>query len=404
MKRIIILVIPLLALSCNRVTERAEAPEYDRDEFFVVDYESILNNKSLVSLSELADNIEYIPLETNEQCLLRSTAKYYFTDEFIFVNNIEYILQFDRTGKFIKQIGKPGRGPGEIGLIRMLSVLDDQKQLVVQTNWARKLYYFSYDGDFLRSLPFEDVLYIKSIPVESFLNFDACVYGHEDYMFALINTAGDTLDVVNNHYKWENTSGRVMTMSYHLFVPFYFYNNTISFKSMHNDTVYHVVGDFIKPEYLVDLGKYQLPQEYRVEVPASGGFGEFADKSKGYRFCSVFEADERLFISSSGYQDETQYNMIYDRRSGEGKLLLGKDNWPGSIINDIDGGPDFWPKGSVNDSTLYMPILPLDLKKKELQDKIKNSGVETHNVAPLIQMIDSLDENDNPVLMVVNLK
>ena len=164
------------------------------------------------------------------------------------------------------------------------------------------------------------------------------------------------------------------------------------------------MGNSIKPEYLVDLGKYQLPQEDRIEVPSSGGFEGFAERSKAYRFCSVFEADEMLFISSSEYQNETQYNMIYDRRSGEGKLLLGKDNWPGSIINDIDGGHDFWPKAAVNDTTLYMPILPLDLKKKELRDKIMNSGVDPQNYSSLLEMINSLDENDNPVLMIVRLK
>jgi len=404
MKRIIMLLLPVLVLSCNRGVEQVEEPGYDRDKFFVVDYESILNNKSIVSLSELADDIEYICLETNDQCLLRSTAKYHFTDEFIFVNNIEYILQFDRTGKFIKQIGTPGRGPGEIGLIRILSVLDEQKQLVVQTNWARKLYYFSYDGDFLKSVPVKDVRRIKAISGERLVYFDGCAYGNEDYMFALVNTEGDTLDVVNNHYKWENETGFVGTVFYHLFVPFYFYNNTISFKSMHNDTVYNVAGDSIRPEYLVDPGKYQLPQEDRVEVPSSGGFQGFAERSKGYRFCSVFEADEMLFISSSGYQDRIQYNMIYDRPGATGRLLVDNNNDPGSIINDIDGGTDFWPKAAVNDSTVYMPILPLDLKKKELRDKIMNSGVEAQDFAPLLEMIDRLDENDNPVLMVVSLK
>ncbi len=148
MKIIIILVIPVMLLSCNRVTEQAEEPEYDRDKFFVVDYESILENKSTISLSEMADDIEYIPLETNDECLLRSAAEYFFTDDYIFVDNVEYILQFDRKGNFIKQIGTPGRRPGEIGLIRILSVLDKHEQLVVHTNWAWKLYYFSYDGDF----------------------------------------------------------------------------------------------------------------------------------------------------------------------------------------------------------------------------------------------------------------
>jgi len=404
MKRIIIPLLAVLVLSCNRGVEKEEEPGYDRDEFFVVDYESILNNKIQVNLSELTDDIEYIKLETNEKCLLHPRAEYFFTDEYIFIDNSSHILQFDRSGKFIKQIGKPGRGPGEIGLIRMLSVLDEKKQLVVQTNWARKLYYFSYDGDFLKTVKVEDIRRIKAIPGERLVYFAGCVYGYEDYMFALLNTTGDTLDVVNNHYKWENKTGRVGTMSFHLFIPFYFYNNTISFKSMHNDTVYHVSGDSIKPEYLIELGKYQLPQEYRVEVPSSGWFQEFAEISKGYRFCSVFEAKESLYISSSDYQDDIQYNMIYNRPAGSGSLLVDNNNEPGMILNDIDGGPSFWPLGTVNDSTVYMPILPLKLIDKDLRDKLTNAeGVDPEKKNQLIRMIDGLNENDNPVLMIVRL-
>ncbi len=403
MNRTVFLLLCAVVLSCNRDTEQ-KISGYNRDNFFVVDYESILNNTSSVNLSEITDDIEYVRLETNESCLLHPRADYHFTDDYIFVDNSKYILQFDRKGKFIKQIGKPGRGPGEIGLIRIMSVLDNKKELVVQTNWARKLYYFSYDGDMIRSVPVEDVLNIKAIPGDRLVYFDNCAYGYEDYMFALLNLSGDTLDVVHNHYKWENKTGGVVTVSYHLFVPFYFYNDEILFKSMHNDTVYHVTGDSIKPEYLIDLGRYKLPQEYRAEVASSGLFEEFFKKSKDYRFCSVFEASGSLFISSTEYQEEFQYNMIYNRAEGAGKLLLDTNNDPGRIINDIDGGKDFWPSGTVNDSTVYMPVLPLDLINKDSRDELsRKHALNPQKKTEFSDMLDELNENDNPILMIVRL-
>jgi hypothetical protein len=97
--------------------------------------------------------------------------------------------------------------------------------------------------------------------------------------------------------------------------------------------------------------------------------------------------------------------MIYDRPGGTGRLVVDSSNFPGSIINDIDGGPDFWPKAAVNDTTLYMPILPLDLRNKDFRDKLLNAEVTYPQKKDiLIQLIDSLDENDNPLLMVVRLK
>jgi hypothetical protein len=406
MNRIIFLLLAVLVLSCNGSIEKEEEPGYDRNKFFVVDYESVLKNKAQVNLSELTDDIEYITLETNEKCLLHRMAEYFFTDDFIFVDNSTHILQFDRNGKFIKQIGTPGRGPGEIGLVRQLSVLDKKKQLLVQTNWAHKLYYFSYDGDFLKTVPVEDRLKLKAIPDNRLVYFDGCIRGNEDYMFALTNLAGDTLDVVHNHYKWEDSFHSGQTVSYTLFVPFYFYNNNISFKSMHNDTVYTVSGDSIRAKYLIDLGDLQLPQEYRVEVYKKlAPWNEFYERAKGHRFCSVFEAKEMLFISSSDYKEyNTVYNMIYNRPSGNGSLLVDMHNDPGMIINDIDGGPDFWPLGTVDDSTVYMPVLPLDLKNKDFRDKLaKAEGVDPEKKNELIKMIDGLSESDNSVLMIVRL-
>ena len=407
MNKIIFLLVAVLVLSCNGGIEQQVEPGDDRNKFFVVDYASVLNNKTKVNLSQLTDNIEYITLETNENCLLHRMAKYFFTDDFIFVDNSTHILQFDRSGKFIKQIGTPGRGPGEIGLIRQLSVLDEQKQLLVQTNWAHKLYYFSYDGDFIKAAPYKGEIWkIKANTVNRLVYFNPCHSGQEDYMFALIDYAGDTLDVVCNHYKWENKRPPVNMITYNLYVPFYFYNNNISFKSMHNDTVYTVYGDSIRPEYLVDLGDLQLPQEYRVEINTTrGAFEEFKERSKGYRYCTVFESNELLFISSGDYQEfKTVYKMIYDRPAGSGRLLIDKHNDPGMIINDIDGGPDFWPLGTVNDSTVYMPVLPLDLKNKDFRDKLtKAEGVDPEKKNELINIIDGLSESDNSVLMIVRL-
>ncbi|MDX2414309.1 MAG: 6-bladed beta-propeller, partial [Bacteroidales bacterium] len=227
----------IFLVSCNGGPEEVE-DTYDRDKFFVVDYNQILNNPQQLRISELNGDVEYIRLETNENCLLHPRADYHFTKDYIFVDNSKFILQFDRSGKFIKQIGKPGRGPGEIGLIRILSVLDKEQLLVVQTNWARKLYFFNYEGEFVENRKVDDVSRIAALPDKRLLLLDGCYRGIEDYMFMLLNSNGDTTDVVYNHYKWYNKTGRVMSVSFHLFYPFYNYGGDTYMKSMYNDTVY----------------------------------------------------------------------------------------------------------------------------------------------------------------------
>jgi hypothetical protein len=407
----IIVLVAILQFSCGGGKVEVD-DSYDRDKFISINYEEILGQKSRVNLSDIAGSIEYIRFETNENCLFTMKPDFFFTDSYIFVNNSKHILQFDRKGNFIKQIGKYGRGPGEIGLIRQLTVLDDEKMLIVQTNWARKLYDFNYEGELLRQRKVHDIHKIIALPDNRLLYYDMCVLGNEDYMFVLTNSQGDTLSVVNNHYKWKNTSGFIPSVSYDLFKPFYNYNGATYFKSRHNDTIYKTIGDIITPSYYVDLGSYLLPQENRIEALSSSisaRMQDYKEASSGYRFISTLEADEKIFISSMDYKsfwdDEVQYNMLFYRKGARGNLLVDDSGNPSGLINDLDGGPEFWPTGSVNDSTVYMLIPAHDFTNLvSLNDIPEENRPKSEQFSNLKDMINDITEDDNAILMVVHLK
>ena len=65
-----------------------------------------------IALSSFASTIEYIPLETTDECLLRPHAGFYLTDKYIIaVDAIYGAYLFNReNGKFIHQITKRGQG------------------------------------------------------------------------------------------------------------------------------------------------------------------------------------------------------------------------------------------------------------------------------------------------------
>lgn len=84
------------------------------DKFFDIKIEDLLKSKKTVGLSQIATNVEYIKLETTNECLLYSMAKYYFSDSIIFVTNKDHILKFNYNGKYLGKILKVGRGPDEI--------------------------------------------------------------------------------------------------------------------------------------------------------------------------------------------------------------------------------------------------------------------------------------------------
>jgi len=409
MNRALICLFFLLINSCiNRTVEQESEDPVNRSQFSVIDYEGICKQQAVVKLSEIASDIEYVPLETNDECLLRSIVTYHFTKDYIFVQNYDHVLMFDRRGRFIRKIGKPGRGPGEIGLIRVLSVLDSEKQIVLQNNWVRELLYFNYEGEFLKSEKVEDVYNIIAIQKDRFLLYEKCIKGNEKNVFVVCDKLGDTLDVVQNHYKWENTNGIHATVSYNQFIPYYKYQGSYSFKAMYNDTVYNFLNDKIRPVFLIDLGKYKLPQEYRPEVLDVSPYvlyDEFNRLSKNYRFVSVFEASETLFLESHDYSEESGWNMIFNRMTREGRTLVTGNGLPGGITNDFDGGIDFWPVGAINDSVVYMPVLPYKMLAAHSLNRLNDSEDGYSGKRRRYQdLVSTLSESGNPVLIIVTLK
>ncbi len=94
-----------------------------------------LNEKKTVQLSRFVKGVSYIPVETKSGIVLAGDAEIEVTDEFIIVRNGKHdmkyqILLFDRkTGKFIREIGKQGRGPNEYQVYSYIPFNSDKREI-----------------------------------------------------------------------------------------------------------------------------------------------------------------------------------------------------------------------------------------------------------------------------------
>lgn len=375
-----------------------------REEFFEINYVNILKIKKQVNLSDIASDVKYIPLETGNSYLISRNSQYYFSDSLIFVNNSDHILVFDYDGNIIRQIGTPGRGPGEIDLITFVSIIEKEQIIIVQTNWSRKLMYFSFDGKFIRSFALPtNVFRVRVLNMDQLLLHYSCSQGFEDYLFVLSNEKWDTISKINNHFKWTNNTGITGMWGISDYRPFYNFRNQTYFKSIYNDTVFTVVANEIKPSYYINLGNYRLPNELRPEPPQSAL--RFRNENNKYFFAGVMEAGRMIFITTQNYKVDLQKNILFDSYTAEGSLLVNESNNPSGLINDWDSGSEFWPEGNVNDNEIFMTISSLTLKNMIKEgDFSKATARFPEKELALKKMIDRLTETDNPVLMLVKLK
>ncbi len=400
--------IVLLIFSCKNNSGTGNISEDDSDKFFEIDLEKAFGNKKTIPLSQIASDVEYLVLESGEECMVRPVVRYYFTDSLIFIRNLDHILKFSRNGKFIQRIGASGRGPGEIDLIRNLSLLPDKKTLVVQKNYQRELLFFSFKGELIKSLDYEpQIESFKILPDGNFLTYESGASGNEDVMFCIMNENWDTLSTISNYSKWTTIPGAMQIMiGYPVFEPFYFSQNRFHLKSMYNDTVYGIYSNKIEPEYFINLGKLKLPEELRPERLGISQIERFRENGHNYYFTQVFEASERIFIGAFNYgESESSKYLIYNKFNKECTLLTGNESNSTGFVNDWDGGIDFWPIGQLNENQVFMPITPLQLKKLISEKTIKNNEIKSPETRrKLLELISSIDETDNPILMVVTLK
>jgi len=400
MKNILIILALLLASPCiGQIRNNASAT--DPGKFFAIKYEDILKNKKAVPISQIASYIEYIKLETNQDCLIRGIRECLFTDKLIFISNRDHILKFSRGGKFLQKIGSPGRGPGEIDLIRTMSILPDKQIIIVQKN-IREMLYFSFDGKLIKTVKIPNVLYIKVIDDGRLIAYDAGADGSNINTFSLIKENGDIISAIRNYCTWEKTPGGVMMGGSY---PMPFTSKGIwYFKDRYNDTIYTVISNKIIPSYEIIMGKFKLPDELRLERLGPDKMQVFMDKASDYFHTSIFEAADKLFIVSHCFgKGESKY-LFYNKQEKLGTLLTGSPNSITGFINDMDGGPDFWPIGNVNDNQVYKPLNIVSLKKGMENKPEEKTAKHPDNKKALEKLISDSDISDNPILMIVTLK
>ena len=120
--------------SKDSVKEIIIKPDYDQE----LPYDSII------------ESVKLIPLETNQNCLIRDPFKVVIKNDLVFVQNfLDNLLVFDINGKFIRKIGNQGKGPYEY--IRIYD-FDIDMDMNIHICDGMQVLIFSFKGDPIKSI------------------------------------------------------------------------------------------------------------------------------------------------------------------------------------------------------------------------------------------------------------
>lgn len=409
-----------IVLSCTNVSERSEIP--------TLDLESGGENRVKLNLSQYADSVWYIALESGSVNLkvLQLLDK---RGNLIVVSDKYEVSLFTDQGKFLSKIGIRGRGPGEYRYVTNL------KLSLNGTVLAQDMYdllEYDLEGSFLSSskdffrypteyqmnysgewLQISDSLFLLHLPV---------VLGNERYRALIKDKEGTVIRHIPNYTRF---SARPSANSWSTSATVYSHSHRIFYHEMFSDTLFELDNNYsLLPRFHLYRGKYFISYVDLINSAYDGTFGEHPIAYIN----ACFETQRYLFLDMEFFlNDLKRAEIVYEDDSPKkyySTKLLGiyeKDrdlfhvaevNKEGEsrirrtgLINDIDGGFSFYPAFRFDDNTLAMQIDAFKLKRYVNSGSFREAAtLHPEKKKALEELANSLSVEDNPVLMVVTLK
>ena len=381
--------------SCKSQQEKPEG-------IITIDVAAALNNLREFRLSELVESIEYVKLETRPECLVSAASRAIGKKYIVLLNSQpRQVMLFDRSGKFIRLIGKIGKGPGEYTYPQSIDLSPDEERILVADGWQRQFMEFSIDGSLLSNQkaplvlaagPFyidqRHIIYMQSHFTDSI---------HYPRILSMDFDTGETSTLHYSNFK-RNPDGYA---GYCFADIFNIITNGIVFKEALSDTIFQVSTNLeVKPVFCLNIGSNKAIYPCMTEQ-------EFELYSNAFPNCLT---SKFLFVTGTL---KGRSHLVFDIASKttfrlpELKECRGENDYPFGIINDLGGtGPVwFWYDADIRYNAIFDQLQMVDLKELIQTDCFNKAELKTEKYRDqLRKLVEESSENDNPVIRILHLK
>ena len=359
------------------------------------DYTSIIipeHYENKLQFDSIFSFIEAIPLETNSHCLISSASKVYVSDSLIYIlNSRNNLYVFSNSGKFIQEISRRGKGPGEFLELRDFAVDNTGKIYILD---FLKILEFSKEGKFLTK------------------------YKLENYANDMIrcNPLHFALAGVDNFYIWGGSSNIISNRDKNLFLLYkidkkgkikerYFpimhktvgNPNQFSKFSNHynlmpwygNNMIYKVADEEISTKYYIDFGKYTMKEPVPEEFNNLSKFKFEMDRKYANSIWKIAETDNWLYFmfAFQGYMKNVYYSKITNKSFVSVPFPRAKNKIMPWMIDASDG------------ENFYSLIEP-----RILLEDLERIDPKTDEYNKWSKMFKNLSTNENLVILKCKMK
>lgn len=362
---------------------------------YYISLEREIDKISQADLTEIGNTITYIPLETSDNILLKPLRSIKVSSLHIAVVDLNRLFIFNHSGNFISQIGRRGGGPGEYNQIYGYTFSFDSKNMYVLADAASKCLEYEVTGKFLKSnkvdsLPCDMLPLTDSTFVFYCLNTANHMRASHTQQSLIISDLNNIKKTYPNYFKMNNKQMINFSVA-----PFYSCQGNIRFKEYGVDTLYTVTENELFTYSVFSLGNKEIP--LNLVVPQAE-FSRIIDSYAGSKYFirSIVEDNDNIYIELNDFNNSLY--SYFNKLTNTVKVIGDK-----GFQNNIDGGLPFFPKYVYNDSILVDYLNAFDLREHVLEsDATEMKRLYGKNYDDLVKLANSLDDESNPVVVMVN--
>jgi len=386
----------------------------------VINVEHALQNPSRLKTSDLGKTIRYIPLETNDNCLIGDNPVIKVLKNYIIVEYSASTLTTGRCllfnkedGRFIAEIGHVGRDPAAFS--KQFSWTDEKEEFLYYERRPNQLIRYDMKGNFRGKTEFisSGSASYYSITDSEVIGYFGGIHPSRQYVLGFFDKEGvlkDTIPLLlpkiseeivgisvigaRSAYEiygnWARTGATIIDYNNDMqavvasnVARIWRHNGNIRFKEDYVDTIYTVSGNKLVPSIIFHTGKYRLPVKESSSKNISKERVFIAD---------VSENSNHVFfqLSKQNQDGSVLYNGLFDKNTGETKIGKHSDG----IEDDLS---NFIPLSPLGMSTVGEFISLVDISV--LMEWLEKHPEERNNEK--LPLITALNEDMNPIVILI---
>ena len=339
--------------------------------------------KKRLYLQDIAE-IEYVPIETTEFSLWRGREVYYIDEKYIIAANDHCgVMVHARNGKALYNFNKKGSGPNEYKEISDLCYDPKTNEVFILSMLTCKIYVYDINGNFKRSFNTGYTGRNRIYNIKIFNEKELYAYVFDNTFVRISRKDGKTIS--KKHFKSTkemnlsiNKDGFRANSSANTYIKS---NENFILSTYASDTTY-----IYHPEFGMKPFIARVPSVHKMETPIF--FFPGIDTPRYYMAYTIKK--EWDFKANKGYPSQ---EYIFDKKLSQVYELE-------ALINK-----DYIKGGHINLFGLNRAEVPADHCIRTIKaEKLYQDYKEGNLTGKLKEIAANLQEDDNPILMIVKFE